>query len=587
MKQINKILYQEIKPYFSYLLILLLLVFLGVALESVAPWSFKILIDNVLNGDQLDNGGLIAKFLSFLTSKEALGFFAIILYFGSNILSNMVDYFVGVSAKKLNRRIIGSFSQKAFDNLEKLSAGFYKKQQIGDYIYRLSYDVSALGDLLEEGILPIVNNFLYLAITITILFFINVQLAILALTILPLLAITLLVFNKTINRTSEASEQSNSTLFAFIEEVLSQLRIVQAFNKQNSESVLFQQKEQSSLLEELNLHGFGFLMNLLIGMVIAVSYSIVLLYGMRLVFANHLSTGLLIAFILYLDNLSQPLLSFVSAITTTKENYIKISRMNDFFETRFKEQKTGRLALKGSPKIIFNHVTVSPGKNRRIVENLSFEIPSGKKSVVVGVNGSGKTTITNLILKFLHPSSGHILLDGEDLHNYDLTLLRGDIAFVPQEIVLFNQSIRNNIGFGKDLVSLKEIKQAAELAGASDFINRLPGNYDFEVGEEGLNLSGGQRQRIMLARAFLRTSAKILILDEPLSALDVRTRAVIMRNLNIFARGKTTIFVSNVLEIVSQADHVIVLNQGQLLHSGTAQSLLKDKSLTELILQQA
>ena len=586
MKQINKILYQETRPYFGYLVFILLLIFFGVALESVAPWSFKILIDNVLNNQPLDAEGWLARLLSFLTSREALGFFAIMLYFGSSIMSDMTEYFVGVSTKKLNRKIVASFSQKAFDNLEKLSAGFYKKQQIGDYIYRLSNDVSALGALLEEGILPIANNFLFLAITIAILFFINLHLAILALTILPLLALTLLVFNRTINKTSEASEQSNSTLFAFIEEVLSQLRIVQAFNKQNRESALFQHKEQSSLLQELNMHGFGFLMNLLIGMVIAVSYSIVLLYGMRLVFANQLSTGLLIAFILYLDNLSQPLLSFVSAITTAKENYIKISRMNDFFNARFKEEKTGQLKLKQAPKIIFSHVSVKAGKNN-IVDNLSFEIPAGKKTVVVGVNGSGKTTVTNLILKFLHPTGGRILLDGHNLHDYDLTYLREDIAFVPQEIVLFDENIRNNIAFGKSLTNLKEIKRAAELAGAGDFISRLPKTYDFEVGEEGLNLSGGQRQRIMLARAFLKTSAKIIILDEPLSALDVKTRGYVMENLNRFAEGKTTIFVSNILEIVSQADHVIVLNQSKLLYSGTAGSVLKDKSLTELILQQA
>ena len=222
-----------------------------------------------------------------------------------------------------------------------------------------------------------------------------------------------------------------------------------------------------------------------------------------------------------------------------------------------------------------------------MVENLSFEIPAGKKSVVVGVNGSGKTTVTNLILKFLSPTSGKILIDGQDLKHYDLVQLRESIAFVPQEIILFDEKIRDNIAFGKSLTNLKEIKRAAELAGADDFISRLPGTYNFEVGEEGLNLSGGQRQRIMLARAFLRERAKVLILDEPLSALDVKTRGIVMKNLNSFSEGKTTIFVSNVLEIISQADYVVVLNQGKVIHSGTAKSLLKDKSLAELVLEQA
>ena len=586
MKQINKILYSEIKPYFGYLLLILFSILLIVVLESVSPWSFKLLIDNVLNGDQLDKEGVFYRYISFFTSREALGFFAIMLYFGSNLLSNLVEYSVGVLTKKLNRRIVSSFSQKAFTNLEKLSAGFYRKQQIGDYIYRLSYDVSALGTFLEEGVLPVVNNFLYLAVTIGILFFINVPLAVLALTILPLLAITLAVFNGQINRTSERSERSNSLLFAFIEEVLTQLRIVQAFNRQDKESAVFHEKEDSSLTEELTMHGFGFLMNLLIGVVIAMGYSVVLLYGVHLVFSNQLSTGLLIAFILYLDNLSQPVLSFVTAIASTKENYVKISRMDDFFNARFKEQQTGGLTLIRSPKVIFDGVSVDAGKNQNIVSDLSFEIPAGKTSVVVGVNGSGKTTVVNLILKFVYPSAGRILVDGEDLRNYDLMTLREDIAFVPQEIVLFNESIKKNIAFGKASVSMGELRRAAEMAGAREFIERLPGAYDFEVGEEGLNLSGGQRQRIMLARAFLRNKAKILIMDEPLSALDIKTRELIMKSLKSFSKGKTTIYISNVLEIISQADHVVVLNQGKVLKSGNAKSILKEKGVARLILEQ-
>jgi ATP-binding cassette subfamily B multidrug efflux pump len=587
MKQINKILLQEVKPFGLQLIFILLLIFFGVALESVAPWSFKLLIDNVLNGEELNPSGWFGKIFSYFSSKEALGFFAIALYFSSSFLSNLFEYFVGLTTKKLNRAVIANFSQKAFDNLEQLSVGYFKKQQIGDYIYRLSYDVSALGQLLEEGILPLVNNFLFLTVTIVILFAISYQLATLAIAMLPLLALTLWVFNRSIQETSVASEKSNSALFAFIEETLSQLKIVQAFNKQNRGSGLFQQKQQSSLTQELDMHGFGFLMNLLLGLVIAISYSAILLYGVKLVFSGAITAGLLIAFILYLDNLSQPLLTFISSITTIKENYIKISRMSDFFSNHSKESSSGKLVLSKNPDIEFKDVTVKTTGTHFMIKKISFKIPAGKKTVVVGVNGSGKTTITNLILKFLRPTSGEILLNKSPLEDYDLTLLREDIAFVPQEIVLFDDSIRNNIAFGKALTDLKEIKISAELAGATDFIGHLPDTYDFQVGENGLNLSGGQRQRIMLARAFLKTSSKILILDEPLSALDIKTRKLVMHNLNNFSKGKTVIFISNVLEIVNQADHVIVLNQGNVMHSGTVKSLLSKKTLTELMLEEA
>jgi ABC-type multidrug transport system fused ATPase/permease subunit len=585
MKQIDKILYQELRPRIGKIVLLISLIFIGVIFETISPWSFKILIDNVLGSQPLESENAILHFiLNILNSKAALGFFAIFFYFFSSFMTAITEYFVGVVTKKINRDITLSFSQKAFDNLEQLKIGFYKKQEIGDYIYRLSYDVSAFGEFVEHGLLPLVNNFLYLIVTVTILFFINVGLAWFALALIPILAITLGVFNGKIDSTSKRSEHSNSALFSFIEEVLSQLKIIQAFNREKSESKTFASKEQYSQDDEVNMYGYGYLMNLLIGVVIAIGYSLIILYGMTLTFNGIISTGLLIVFILYMDNLTQPLLSFITAAATLKENYVRISRMNEFFETKFKTKDTGKLVDIPKGEIEFRKVTVNSAEGKAIVKNLSFTIPAGKKTVIVGVNGSGKTTVANLILNFVTPTKGKIFIDGKDSKEYLLRALRDAIAYVPQEIVLFNDSIKNNISFNNPSIHLEAIKKAAKLAVADGYIEGLPKKYDFQVGEEGLNLSGGQRQRVMLARAFLKEKAKILILDEPISALDVKTRATLMDNLNTFSVGKTTIFISNILEIINQADHIIILNEGELIQSGTPKVLLRDRDIASLLI---
>ncbi|GAC1413666.1 MAG: ABC transporter ATP-binding protein [Candidatus Doudnabacteria bacterium] len=587
MKQINRILYEEMRPQVGRIILIILLLLLLVGFETLSPWSFKLLIDNVLGNQDLDLTGVAGALLGFINSKAALGFLAILIYFVSGFFATITEFFIQSITKNLGRIIITSFSQKAFNNLEGLTIGFYKKQEIGDYIYRLSYDVEAFGQIVEEGILPLLSNFLYLIVTITILFWINHNLAWFALSLLPVLAITLGIFNKRIGDASKRSERSNSALFSFIEEVLSQLRIIQAFGREKQESAVFAQREQFSQDDEYNMFGLGFLMNLLIGIVIVIGYSLIILYGITLSLNGVITTGLLVVFILYMDNLTQPLLSFVTAATAIRENHVRISRMNDFFDVKFHLKTRGNIARVEKGEIEFKKVSVKSEEGKYIVKDLSFKIPGGKKTVIVGVNGSGKTTVANLILNFLTPTSGKILIDGKDIRNYSILSLREAIAYVPQEIVLFDATIKDNIAFGKKRSSLEEIGAAAKLATADTFIHKLPKKLDFRVGEEGLNLSGGQRQRVMLARAFLRTSAKIVILDEPISALDVKTRAILMKNLDVFGKDKTTIFISNILEIINQADHIILLNEGRIIQDGSVKSLAKHADVTSLLINNA
>lgn len=584
MSFVRTILHQDVRNYLWRFVGVAILIIIGVGFEALSPLPLKILIDNVLGNEPFDANFFIKEFLYFFNSREVVGLFVVFAYCISSIMANVMDYFVAISIKRLGNDMMNGFGEKAFNNLEKLSLGYFQQQKIGDFIYRLGYDVDALGNLLQYGYVPLVTNILYVVSTIAIMFLINTSLALLALTMLPMMGLGLWIFNEKIGKATQKSENSNSALFSLIQQVLSQLKIVQAFNQEKGESSHFDEKQKTSRWDELNMNGLNYMLDLVIGVLIAVGYSVVILAGISAVNAGYLSTGLLVVFIFYLDNLTYPVIAVMNAFANLKEDHVKIARMEDFFNEKFHNRDKGTLKTFVDMSIVFDHVSVYSEEKNPILENVSFTIPQNSKTVIVGVSGSGKTTLLSLILRFLDAGHGKIFLGGKDIKNYSISALREMIAYVPQEIVLFNESILRNITFGNPEASLQEVQNAARLAVAEKFIKRLPSEYSFNVGSEGINLSGGQRQRIMIARALLRKKTRIAIFDEPISFLDIKTRGVVMKNLRAFSEGKTMIVVSNVLDLLEHADNVILVNEGKILHAGDKKGFLDKTNLSHLIL---
>ncbi len=583
MKLINKILFDEIKPRTGKIGWVFALVLLAVGFRALAPLPFKILIDNVLNKEPLEASGWLGQFLSYLRSPESLAIFAVLLFTISNVMTSMSEYFSSINTKKFSKQIVQSFSQKAFDGLQKLSMRHYKTQKVGSYLYRLSYDVSALGNLFEDGILPLVTNLLYLLATVVILFWIDTRLALLSLVILPILAFGLYIFNRKTDWATAQSEKSNSLLFGFIEEVLNQLRTIQSFNRQKEHSKIFGQKEEVALGNEVTVFGLGYLLDVMIGVMIGLGYGLVILFGIRDVFSGQLSAGLLIAFIFYLDNLAYPLVFLLTGVTVLKEQYIKFSNMFEFFKPEFYVKDQGQLTTIANPEVVFKDVTIYGSHNMPILKKVSFKIPVGKRTVLVGVSGSGKTTIASTILRFYESDKGEVLIGGKNIMDYSVQSIREAIAYLPQEIILFNDTIKNNIAFGNPQATLEEIKTAARLAQAEEFIEALDKGYDFGVGSGGANLSGGQKQRILLARAFLKKHAQILIFDEPISSLDIKTRQAVLKSIYDFGQNKTTLIISNILEVADDADQVILIDDGEILHIGKSTTLKESSHLAHLI----
>ncbi len=584
MKSVNKIIYNELKPYSGWFLLALVLIFLVVGFEALNPWPFKALIDNVLGSEIIDKTTLSGKIISLFSSQESLGYFVAMVYFLTILFGSLAEYFSSVAAKKLGNAVVQSFAQKIFSNLEYLTLANYKKRKIGDYIYHLGYDVPALGSFIETGILPFVTNTLYLITTGIILVVISPQLSYLVLPMVPVIGIGVWMFNNKIDQATNKAERSSSMFIAFIEEALSQLKNIHAFNRENSTSIAFANKEKSALDDNLNTHGWTILLDAMVGVIIAIGYGLIVIYGIRSVFSGQLTIGLLVIFFFYLDNITNPLTSLMISIGALRENYVKIAQVAELLDPHYLIRDNGQLTRVEVEDIQFHDVSVQGESKNPIIDQATFTIPAGKRTVILGASGSGKTTIASLILRFIEPSAGIITIGTSKIEDYSIKSLRDAIAYVPQELSLFNDSIKNNILFGSPTATLSELAKASELATANDFIMKVPGNYDFNVGPEGISLSGGQRQRILLARSFLKTKAKILIFDEPLSALDIKNRDTLLKKLEVVTKDKTTIIISNILEVADWADYVIMINQGRVVHSGSSKALHEKEHLIHLLL---
>ena len=585
MKLIDTIIISEMKARWKSFVTVVLLMLATVGFDLLAPWPFKILIDNVFSVENGTQSAFILFLSEIFQSRYSLGVFAILLYFVSTFCNTIFEYIKSTLSKKVVKETIAHFSKRAFRSLESMSIGFYNEQQIGDFIYRLSYDVNALGDFLEDGVFPFISSSVHLIIAITVMFYINIKLTIFALVSLPFLALGVFIFNHYITIATKRSEKSNSAVFSFIEEALTHLRVIQAFSQEKKESENFNKTVDNMIFNEIKLSKFDFLLSLLVGLVIAVSYSVVILYGMTAVFAGTLSTGLLIVFIFYLDNLTNPLLAIIYAATSIRENYTKISRMEEFFDIKNHSLEQGSKKILRGYDVRFENISFYKEEETKILDNVSFTAEEGKVTVIFGVSGSGKSSIANLILRFIEqPNEGRVLIGGVDATKYEPSTIRNLITYVPQDISLFDDTIYNNLVFGNPNATAQAIKNAVYIADATEFINRLPGKLKFRVGEGGGFLSGGQKQRLMIARALIRSHGPIFVLDEIFSALDIKTRKKVMERLQKLFKHKTVIIISNIFDVVKQADIVVVLNEGRIVFQGNSNKLLKEASLYKILL---
>lgn len=475
----------------------------------------------------------------------------------------------------MSRLVEYDLKNEIYAHYQTLPLSFYRKNNTGDLMSRISEDVSQVRMYLGPSIMYFLNLVSLFVICIVIMFMVNVKLAIYVLIPLPILAICIYFVTNVMDKRSEEIQKGLAGLSTFVQEAFSGIRVIKAFAREHDIARQFEiesksYKEKSLKLAVVNAFFFPLIL-LLTGLSVII---IVYLGGIEKI-GGHVSYGNITEFIFYLNKLAWPVASLGWTTSLVQRAEASQRRINEFLKTKTEitsDQGT-KTTLEGN--VAFNNVSFTyPDSGIQALKDVSFTIAKGEALAIIGTTGSGKSTIANLLCRMYDPNIGEIQIDGADIKQYDISTLRSQIGYVPQDVFLFSDSIRNNISFGSVEMDDAQIVQAAKDADLYDNILEFPDKFETMLGERGITLSGGQKQRLSIARAISR-KPKILILDDSLSAVDTKTENAILNSLQDIMKGKTSLIISHRVSSIKLADRIIVLDDGKIVETGTHETLLE------------
>ncbi len=474
----------------------------------------------------------------------------------------------------MSRRIEFDLKNEVYDQYQNLPLSFYRRNNTGDLMNRISEDVTRVRMYLGPGIMYGLNLLVLFPMVIYQMLRVNPELTLYALLPLPLLSVSIYFVNNIINKRSEQIQESLSDLSTFVQEAFSGIRVIKAFVRERDSVQNFIRESQNYKEKSLKLVFVNSLFFPLIMALIGLSVILTIYIGGTQVINGHISYGNIAEFVIYVNILIWPVTSLGWITSIIQRAAASQKRINQFLkeENDIVSEKNIEAELSGD--LSFEKVSFTyPDSGIKALKNISFEVKAGESIAIIGTTGSGKSTIANLISRMYDTSSGQISLDTNDIKDYDLSSLRSQIGYVPQDVFLFSDTIENNIGFGGHDISQENIFQAAKDADLYDNVIDFPDGFETMLGERGITLSGGQKQRASIARAIVR-NPKILILDDALSAVDTNTENTILNSLARIMKGRTSVIISHRVSSAKLADKIIVLDDGEIIEQGTNESLL-------------
>ena len=549
----------EARPYALALLGILLLDLLATPLALLAPLPLRLVVDSVLGGQRppapLDD---FADPTALLLVTAALLVAITLAIHAQTLLASVLRTTVG-------ERLTLAFRARIFRHSQRLSFHYHDRRGTGDPTDRIQYDSESVRSLLVEGLLPFVGATVTLASMLWVTFRIDRELALVALTVTPVLFVLTGAYRRGLRSRSRQAKQLESEALSAVQEVLGSLRVVKAFAQEERESQRIEHRYGEGMRARLGIAWTEGGLGLLIGLTMALGTAAVLVIGVRNVQAGALTLGGLLQVMAYVGALYAPLKTISRKVASVQSHLAGAERAFAVLDERPDvEERTDALPLRRARgAVAFEDVRFAHDDGREILRGVSFTMAPGSRVGLAGVTGAGKTTLAGLLLRFHDPASGRVLLDGVDLRDLRLADLRGQFAVVPQEAVLFSTSIEENIAYARPEASRDEVVAAAQAANAHAFIEALPEGYRTAVGERGMRLSGGERQRIALARAFLK-DAPLLVLDEPTSALDARTESDVLEVMDRLMRDRTTLIIAHRPSLLQACDQVLLLREGAL-----------------------
>lgn len=498
------------------------------------------------------------------------------LLFGIFIANAFFSFFRIYLFSIVTEKTLRDIRNKAFSKLIHSPISFFDKSKVGELSSRIATDINLLQELLMTTLAEFIRQWLTVIIATTIIAYTSPKLAIIMLSIVPIVLILTIIFGKAIQRLSRQAQDAAAESNSILGEVLSGIKNVKAFANESYEMVRYGNYNETikSLSIKSAIWRGLFAGFIIIGMFGAVS--IVIWQGVLLLQAGELAIDEFIRFILFTVFLGASFGGIGALFGSIQKAIGATERLMDIiYQNEEAQAKNGiQTALKGN--VTFENVGFfyETRPDVQVLNELNLTVQSGQSIAIVGPSGAGKSTLSSLLLRFYNPTNGSVLFDGVNANQYDLQSLRSNMAIVPQDVILFAGTIRENIAYGNVDATDEEIFEAAKNANAFDFVNAFPEGFDTLVGDRGIQLSGGQKQRIAIARAVLK-NPKILILDEATSSLDSESEQLVQEALDRLMEGRTTFVIAHRLSTIKNADKIIVLEKGKLVESGTHDELVK------------
>ena len=565
-----------LRPHSKTLAVALLAVVGETLADVLEPWPLKIVVDNVLQGKRLPRVLDAAVVGVFGHSQSALLTFALAVVVLIAIVGGIGAYVEKYLTTSVSQWVAHDLRLLLYQHIQRLSLADHGKSRAGDLISRVTKDIDDVQDFIDTALIGIVVNVLTLVGMIGIMLYVNWRFTLIGLAVAPVLFVFVYMYSRRIKEASRTVKRKGSDLMSGVAEVFNAIQVVQAFAREDYEDRRFTSESRENVRAGLQARSIKAKLSPMVDVIVAIGTCLVLAYGVRLVSAGQLSTGVLIVFLMYLKKSYKPIKDLSKIANTLSKTAVSYERIQEILgtESAITDTPGARIAPPFKGTIELDRVTFAYEKDTHVLKDVSLRIEAGQIAAIVGPSGVGKSTIASLVPRFFDPISGAVKIDGTDVRMLTLRSLRDQISFVLQDSLLFSGTIWENIAYGRPTAPPEDTIRAAQLANAHEFILNFPQGYATMVGERGSTLSGGQRRRIAIARAIVRDTP-ILILDEPTTGLDAASEHAVVEAVGRLMKGRTCLIIAHHLDTIQRADVIFVLKDAAIVERGTHASLLE------------